>query len=487
VFVSLAVLASGAAVIAPTGAAPAGQGRPNIMLILFDDAREDGVMNNPEVLPKTKKWLQQGGTTFAEGYATTPLCCPERATLWSGRLPHNHQVVDNASGDNLDHDWIAPRYLRDAGYFTAIVGKFKTDWKFRYEPPHFDQYAVLQGGYVDVPFWVRDPGDPKHRTVRAPYSTDFVADKAVEYVKSFEADDDKPWFMQVSPHAPHNIVEATKKDCEMSHLYAWPARHDSVRVPAWAPTPAVTVEGNNKAEKLDKVSYVQRSTFPASCAEVTHTGHMKTLLAADEMVDRVMSTLEAAGELSDTLVIFTTDNGFSWGERGTTSKGLPYTESIKAPFLARWDGVFEPGSVDPRPAGGEDLLPTYLDAAGYAPPRLGYAFDGRSLLPGRQGRDVKYLEFGHVGRSRPATYEGHRSIPTWASLRTAGWQYLEYYEDDGRTVNWREYYELTSDPWMLDNLLADQTPANDPDVGALSGRLQRLASCQGTTGDNPCP
>ena len=137
---------------APDPALPAldHKAKPNILFILLDDARVEGVMNQPDVLPKTKRWLQQAGTTFDEGYATTSLCCPERASIWSGRLPHNHLVVDNYSGDNLDRDWISPRYLQDAGYHTALVGKFITNWMFRYEPPHFDDYAAFQGGYLTI-------------------------------------------------------------------------------------------------------------------------------------------------------------------------------------------------------------------------------------------------------------------------------------------------------------------------------------------------
>jgi arylsulfatase A-like enzyme len=467
--------------------APLPKGRPNLLFILLDDARQDGVWNVTDVLPKTKQWLEATGTTFTEGYATTSLCCPERATIWSGRLPHNHGVLDNHSGDNLDRDWITPRYLRDAGYHTALVGKFITDWHFRYEPPHFDDYAVFQGGYVNSSFWVKDPGQTKRRTEKAAYTTDYIADKAVEYINNYEALDDQPWFMQVAPHAPHNIVEAAKDRCDLDALYAWPARHDVTPIPPWQPTPAVTVEGNNKAEKADKVPYVRNYTFPTGCAEVTHTGHMKTLLAADEMVDKIMTALQDDGELDNTLVILTSDNGFSWGERGLTSKGLPYTEHVKVPFVVRWDGVFPAGAVDGRPVGGEDFLPTYLQAAGYTPPELHYPFDGRSFLPAEPGRSIKYLEFGPVGRRTPAGYEGHRSIPTWASLRTGDWQYIEYYEDDNQTVQFREYYELRADPWEISNLLADTDPANDPDVAALSAQLHGLWTCVGTSGGNPCP
>ena len=392
-----------------TFAAPAQDGRPNILLILLDDMREEGVMDVPEVLPKTKRWLQAEGTTFSEGFVTSSLCCPERATIWSGRVAHNHQVFDNYTGDNLDRDWIIPRYLRDAGYHTALVGKFITNWRFRYEPSHFDDYAAFQGGYVDARFMVKDPGDTKHRNERAAYSTDYIADKAVEYITAYQARDQR-WFMQVAPHAPHNLKEGTQGRCDLKALYTWPARHDKTPVPGWRPTPAVTVEGNNKAEKADKVPYVRQRTYPRECAEITHTGHMKTLLAADEMVDRIMGTLKDSGELDRTLVIFTSDNGYAWGERGMTSKGLSYREHVKVPFLVRWDGVFPAGSVDSRPVSGEDLLPTFLRAAGYTPPQLGYPLDGRSFLPGDAGREVKYLELGPVGRRSPKGYQGHRSI-----------------------------------------------------------------------------
>ena len=474
-----------------TGDPQADKRRPNILFVILDDLREEGVMNVPEVLPKTKQWLQAAGTTFTEAFTTTSLCCPERATVWSGRYAHNHGVFDNHLGDSLDRDWIVPRYLHDAGYTTSLVGKFITDWKFRYEPPHFDAYAAFQGGYTNAEFWVKDPGETSHREETAAYSTDWIGAKAAQFIDDFEADDDRPWFMQVSPHAPHDqeVDEgAAQGSCNLNALYSWPARHDNVPVPPWIPTPAVTVEAgpNSAAEKADKVPYLRDKKFSKACAAVLHEGHMRTLLAVDDMVDTVMRKLEAGGELADTLVVFTTDNGYSWGERGVPSKALPYTEHVKAPFLVRWDGVFPAGRVDDRLVGGEDLLPTYLDAAGYSPPELHYPLDGRSFLPGRAGKAVKLLEFGPVGRPSPSRYEGHRNIPTWAALRTAGWHYIEYYAADNTTVTWKEYYDLTTDPWELANLLVTD-PTRAPDVATLSAELGRRVSCAGTVGPNACP
>ena len=466
---------------------PAVKGRPNVLFFLLDDLRDEGIMDVAEVLPKTKQWLQAGGTTFTQAYTTTPLCCPERATIWSGRYGHNHGVFDNHLSATLDRNWIIPRYLHDAGYTTGLVGKYITGWHYNYEPPHFDAYSVFQGDYTDVPFWVKNPGDTTYQTEIAPYSTDFVRDKATGLIDAFEGDDDRPWFMQVAPHAPHDIKPegSTTSSCDVNALFTWPDRHDGIAVPAWNPTPAVTIEGN-PAEKTDKVPFLRDQRYSKECAAANHDGMLRTLLSADEMVDTVMEKLQANGELDNTLVIFTTDNGYSWGERGMTSKGLPYTEHVKAPFLVRWDGVFPAGGTDDRLVGGEDFLPTYLQAAQYSPPAVGYPLDGRSFLPGRPGKAVKLLEFGPLDRPSPTGYEGHHNIPTWASLRTAEWQYIEYLGTDNTTVVWQEYYDLTRDPWELDNLLVTD-PARVPDVSRLSADLRRYRTCAGTTGPTACP
>jgi arylsulfatase A-like enzyme len=474
---------------------PNGKGKPNILFILVDDARADGVMDQPLVLPKTKRWLAAGGTTFDQGYATTSLCCPERATIWSGRVEHNNLVTDNYSGDNLDHNWISPRYLQDAGYRTALVGKFITDWNYRYEPPHFDQYAAFQGGYVDQPFMVKDPGMTTHQLTgkSTGYTTDYVAQKATDYINGFARDNPgQPWFMQVAPHAPHNNMEAQKTPggCDLKTLYTWPSRYDNAPVPPWNPTPAVTVEGDSQFQnKQDKVPYVRNNSFPSACGAVTYEGQMRTLLAVDDMVDQLMTTLQDSGQLSNTLVIFTSDNGFSHGERGLTSKGMPYREHILLPTMVRWDGVFPAGTVDHRAIGGEDFLPTYLDAARYTPPEVHYALDGHSFLPGAPGRSEKYLEFGPVGRPTPPGYKGHRGIPTWASVRTNDYQYIEYYASDNTTVAFQEYYDLGSDPWELKNLVypASAAAANHIDLAGLSAHLRHLEHCAGTTGADACP
>lgn len=433
-------------------------GRPNVMVVLMDDMRagEDTMAAMPNVL----RWMRREGTEFPEGYVNTPLCCPERATIWSGRYMHNHGVIDNHSGAKLDTEWILPRYLREAGYTTALAGKFITDWNARNDPPQFDRWALFRGGYFDAYFNVDG------ESVRAPHSSEFVVDKGIEFLAAFEADDARPWYLHVAPHAPH---ESTTGTWDVPEPYA------SAPIPAWEPSPAVSED--TREAKADKPSWIRGREQPTEKSRTKHDGAMRTLLHFDAEFDRLMSALQANGELDDTLVIFTSDNGYSWGERGMTSKGVPYVESVKVPFMVRWPARFAAGAVDPRQVSGVDIMPTIFDAAGVHPTNLRYPLDGRSFLPERPGREELLLEWHY----------GHLGIPTWASLRTPQRQYIEWFEEDGSTVTFREYYDLAADPWQLQNLLADTDMANDPDVAALSAELAEARRCAGSAVPGGCP
>ena len=434
---------------------PAQKGRPNVLVIVMDDMRADQTL---EVMPKTQQWFADGGTTFTNGFANTPLCCPERATIFSGRYMHNHGVINNGEARKLDKTWTIPRYLRDGGYTTALVGKYLDGWSEHTAPPDFDRFAITGGGYVDEYFNVDMVGE------KAEYSTDFMRDTSIDFLGDFEATDDaRPWYLHVTPHAPHDTSEGT---------FDWAPRHNDTPIPPYVPTPAAL-----DTERDDQIDYIRHTKETVEESAFSHDGQLRTLLAADEMVDAIFRQLESTGELDNTLAIFTSDNGYSWGERGVTSKGLPYEESVKVPFLVRWPGVVPAGAVDSRPVGGVDLLPTLLEATQTVPPTLGYPLDGRSFLPGNPGREHILLEFSAE----------HRSIPPWASMRSRNWQYIEYYADDDATVVFREYYDLAADPWQLTNVLADADPGNDPDVNALSARLDLDRGCAGVSGSRACP
>ena len=424
--------------------------RPNVMIILTDDQRSDQTF---DVMPKTTEWLIKGGTTFPYGYVTTPLCCPSRSTLMSGRYMHNHTVYDNGQDEKLDKDWTLARYLQSAGYRTAMAGKYLVGYPRDSAPPNYDRYAVTTGSYRNVVFNVNGTS----RTV--PYSTDFIGQITGTFLDDFEADDNRPWFMYVTPQAPHSDFHPAD-------------RHVDAPVPAFVPSPAFDDDQDDLAPFLRD----RNRTMADTIAE--HDGQLRTLLSVDDMVDSIMKRLEANGELDNTLIIYSADNGYHWGEFGVRGKGLPFSESVKVPYVVRWPGHVTPGATDDRLVANVDFLPSILDAAKVTPPAVGYPFDGHSIFSD-YSRQESLTEF----------HAGYHGYPNWASIRTRDWFYAEYYGygSDDKAITFREYYDLASDPYQLTNLLKDGTAANDPDVPTLSARLARYRTCAGTTGAKACP
>jgi arylsulfatase A-like enzyme len=426
---------------------PPSSGRPNVVVINLDDMRADWT----PYLPKVRQWLVDGGTTFRNGYVSTPSCCPSRASLMSGRYVHNNgQFQQQTLGFNLN--LTVQRYLHDAGYLTGHAGKFLHWLDLSVEAPHFDRWTYFKGGYENV--YMNFDG-----TVRRSqgYSTTIVFDRAVEYVDDFERRDDaRPFYLHLAPVAPHapSIAEP---------------RYASATVPAHQPDPSYM-----EADRADKPPFVRSQNQTPAAALATRTAMVRTLYTVDDQVDRLMRHLQATGELANTLVIFTSDNGFLLGEHKATEKFLPYRKAVEVPLLLRWPGRVPAGAVDDRLVTHVDVLPTILAATGVTQTHA--TLDGRDLLSGHT-RQRALIEYWHDANNS-------RTIPTWASIRTAAYQYSEYYDiANPATVTFREYYNLQADPYQLVNLLADGVPANDPDTAPLSQALRAARQCAGTS----CP
>ena len=424
-------------------------GLPNVLVIVTDDQRDaDATM---PVMPKTQAWLGDGGTEFTNSFVATPNCCPTRGTLMSGRYSHNTGVKTQGDGDQLDQGTTMQAYLQDAGYFTATVGKFLNQWSLQVDPPNFDHWAVLAGDYYNRP-WNLDGT----YTVVPDYTTTFMGEKAVEYLGDFETiDDSRPWYMYIATIAPHSPFTAEPK-------------YENAPVPAWPGNPAVN------GPVWDKPPFM-RWRQPLTQAEIDarRIPQMRTLMSVDDMVDTVLTELAATGELDNTLVIYTSDNGNHWGEFRFVKKWLPYTASIEVPLFMRWPGHFGAGVEDDRMVVNVDVGTTILEAAGITPDPAS-PVDGRSLLkPWTRTRVLTEHWWDE--------YNAPASPSTWASIRTSTYQYVENYLDDGSTF--REYYNLVTDPWQLVNVLMDGNPGNDPNVGALSAQLAQDRACVGSA----CP
>ena len=447
VLVLVAVAVSGSSSI-PRAEAQASQ-RPNVLIVVTDDQRMDGTL---AVMPKTRSWLQKGGRTYTNAFTSSPICCPARGSIFSGRFVHNHGVLTIQDGHLLDQETTLQRYLHGAGYRTAIVGKFLNDWPLGQDPPFFDRWSVCspcsEGGYFGRDFDI----DGAVQTM-AGYSTDVMAGQAVDYLRSFEASDDQPWFLYIGTGAPHEPFTVE-------------AEHEDAFVPFWNGNPAVF-----ESDRSDKPPYVREKNGSLTTAKSVRTRQLRTLRSVDDLVDGVFRELGALGERRRTLVLFTSDNGFFWNEHKLgIGKRAPYQQSIRVPLLVRWTDHVGAGTSDPRLASLVDLAPTVLAATGISPDPS-TPIDGRSLLS-TTTRNRLLVEY-YLHPLAPA-------VPGWAATRTPTYQYTEYYADDRETVIFREYYDLAADPWELRNLLGDTQASNDPNVAELSAQLAADRACEGS-------
>ena len=430
------------------GAVSAAPGAPNIVFIVMDDLRVD---DWPAVMPKTWRLFGQEGTNFTNFFANTPLCCPQRASFLSGRYAHNHNVKINGDPNGVagfDQAATFNGYLQAAGYRTGMAGKLLHPWQpLTRNPIGWDRWAVTESQYWSGNFNVN--GVVKKL---AGYNTKVLGDEAVADVRAWEPSDAQPWALYLTPKAPHAP-------------YAAETKYAKTDVGTWSGNPAVAEA--NVTDKPPAVTW--RPVGSLADAQALRAKQLRTLLSVDDMIGRLFDELTALGEAQNTLAVFTSDNGYLWGEhRVYGEKRFPYTQSVKIPYLMRWPGHVAAGATDGRLLSGIDVLPTFLDATGVQP-NLVYPLDGRSIFaPG--GRSRVLLEY---------FLSPDLKVPSWSSTRTSTYQYVEWYSTTG-AVTFREYYDAATDPWQLTNLYKDGIAANDPPIAPLSAALAADRACAGS-------
>lgn len=420
--------------------------RPNILVIVTDDQRP--MTDALAVMPNVRSLFVDGGRDFPRSVVTTPLCCPSRSSILTGRYAHNTGVLTNGDEGQVlafDQDTTIEAYLKGAGYRTGIVGKFFNTWPLAMAPPFFDRWATLSGGYQDP---VMNVDGAVHHVEG--YSTSILGSQTVGILDDFDAtDDDAPWFLYVAPHAPHGP-------------YTPDEQYADATVPPWDPGPAFDERNID-----DKPPWVRWRTYSRSEADQLRAAQLRTLMSVDDMVGTVFDELERLGE-ADTLAVFMSDNGLLWGEHHIgDSKRFPYEGSVGVPLLIRWPGHVEAGTRDGRLAANIDVVPTIKEAVD-GPASDDLRPDGRSLLSPIPHRRL-LLEYWRSPDSP--------GVPSWRGLLRRGWLYVEWRDDDG-AITFREFYDLRRDPFELHNLLGDANTQNDPDVAGPSRSLARLSTCQ---------
>ena len=434
-----AALLGPALVVAPSGSskvasrAAAAETRPNVLIIVTDDQRARS--DTYEVMPRMRAWMKEGGTYFPNAVGTTPLCCPARASIFTGRYVHNHKVETLTDPADLDQTTTMQYQLGQAGYRTGIVGKYLNGW--RDDPPHFDTWSTLSHpAYVNPRMNIKG----EERVVQG-YQTNILRRRALAFLDYSEEMDQTPWLLYLTPFAPHAPAVPDKK-------YA------RAPVPPWIETPATTEE-----DVTDKHPYVQSSTtYTLRAARSGRTRMLRTLMTVDEMIGAVRKRLTSLGE-KNTLVFFLTDNGYLWFEHNLSAKRHPYDGSVQIPFFVSWPGHVPPGIRDDRLVANIDIAPTVYEATGVTP---SYEMDGRSLFSG-ESRDEILLEY----------FDDGRRVPSWSALWAHDWEYIEF--QDG----FKEFY-APDDTWQLNNVLSTTTSLDDPpDLALIARRLADARTCSG--------
>lgn len=463
-----ALALAAAACAAPAEARNAG-GRPNVLILETDDQ----TMESMRVMPNVQRLLGAKGVTFDNSFVSYSLCCPSRSTLLTGQYAHNHGVFSNGPPTGgyykLDGSNTLAVWLRDAGYHTMHLGKYLNGYGTRNKteiPPGFDEWygSVDPSTYSYYGFTLNEngklvtyPSDPAH------YQTDVYAKKASALIAR-RAPSKRPFFLWTAFLAPHAGGPVDESDDPKGLGTPDPApRHKD----AFASEPLPKPPSYNEADVSDKPIRVRNRPLITPTREAAirenYQQRLETLLAVDEGVARILKTLRRTGELNDTLIVFTSDNGFFHGEhRIQIGKILPYEPSIRVPLIMRVPRGPRGLRLE-QPVSNQDLAATILDATGARP---GRTQDGHSLLPLMRspeiqlGRDL--LIEGLLGGSPAISFAGVRSLNFF---------YAEYSNGE------REMYDLVRDPYEL------QSVANDPAYAAmrtsLAARLARLRTCAG--------
>jgi N-acetylglucosamine-6-sulfatase len=434
--------------------------QPNIFFYNLDDLRDalPGGVDPLQFMPKTRQWMATG-TRFTNNFVVEPSCCPSRSSLMTGRFPHNNGVRLQSQGPSFDAAHSMACYLRSAGYSTYEAGKFLVSWPRTQTPPCFDHSTVMWGGYNDV--GMRTDGAWK---IMPGYTTNVLGVRGREYVTS-ALGLSKPFLLYETPQAPH-WIEIHNADGTTSRL--------AVPETKYASTNVGTCSGVRETDRTDKPPYIRNSTFSEASAQKMCQSQLRAIMTADDQFGATMQLLSDRGVLDNTLVIFSSDNGYMWGEHNRTEKFVAYEPSLKVPLWVRWPGHFAASVNATRMTSYLDLLPTMLEAAGFTVPAGAPPLEGESLLhpSTRTSSFAEYYQDAANGSS----------IPTWKMVRTRTVKYIQTYAADG-SVSFREYYNLVNDPAENVNLLGDASTANDPpatEVTTLRNLLTAYATCTGT-------
>ncbi|XP_029025052.1 glucosamine (N-acetyl)-6-sulfatase (Sanfilippo disease IIID), b [Betta splendens] len=470
----------------------------NIVLIVADD--QDVVLGGMTPMKNTKALIGDAGATFVNAFTVTPLCCPSRSSVLTGRYPHNHAVRNNSlSGNCSSRLWqtgpeaeALPVYLSKRGYQTFFAGKYLNQYGAKdaggagHVPPGWDQWVALVGNsqYYNYTLSVNGKEEEHGGSYEQDYLTDLITNRSLRFLD--QRSPQHPFFLMLCPPAPHSPWAAAPQ--YRSHF-------SNVKAPR---------DGSFDKPAKDKHWLLRRAANPMSNSSVSFLDdafrkRWRTLLSVDDMVAALVRKLDSLQALNDTYVFYTSDNGYHTGQFSLPiDKRQLYEFDIRVPLMVRGPGI-EPKQTLQAPVLNIDLAPTILDVSGLNLSSVNV--DGQSFLSQmapslRNGTTRPFFLVEYTGEGNPKADPACPQVGpglsqcfpdcvcedafnnTYACVRTldgaANLQYCEFAD----TESFVEVYNMTADPHQLENILKKVDPSV---LQTMNQRLIKLQSCVGNS------
>jgi arylsulfatase A-like enzyme len=475
--------------------------QPNIIYIMSDDhaahaiSAYNGIYKDVAPTPNIDR-LAAEGAIFMNTFCTNSICGPSRAAILTGKYSHRNGFYKNEGGVQFDGSQSTfPKYLKEAGYTTAMVGK----WHLGSEPTGFDyyKYHILSGGQGT--YWNPTYNENGTEVSETGYATNFAGDFALDWLEN-KRDKSKPFCLLYQFKAPHrpwkpdSIYMELFDGIEMPYPETFNDDYSGRELTAgntmmtienhltrkdlkMTPPPGLSAQELHQWERTgDKGEYVSPSDTLSGMAlkRWKYQKYIKDYLACvrsvDDNVGRLLDYLDESGLAENTIVVYTADQGFYLGDHGWYDKRFMYEESLRMPFLIRYPGRIDPGQKMEQLTLNIDFGPTLLDMAGV---KVAVDMQGESFAPMLRGEDQKAW--------RDAVYYHYYEYPKWHQvqphygIRTGQYKLIHFYYD----IDVWELYDLTEDPNELSNLY--DLPENE---ALIEGLKEKLLQLQEQYGDN---
>ncbi|NLF18636.1 MAG: sulfatase [Lentisphaerae bacterium] len=464
--------------------------RPNIVFIMSDDHAAHAIGCYGSRINRTPHLdrIAAEGLRFDRCFCTNSICTPSRATILTGTYNHVNGVTTLTTPmDNRLQTY--PKLLQAAGYQTAIFGKWHLGSGPRHCPTGFDDWAVLpgQGRYHNPQFVFKGPEGGETRTVTG-YATDLITDFSLDWLR--RRDPARPFCLMIHHKAPHRPWYPDEKHARLfldEDIPEPETLQDDYRGRAAAAAAAKMRVGPDMTPtdlKCEVASELPEAELRRWAYQRYIKDYLRVIASVDDNVGRVLDTLDRAGLSRNTVVIYTSDQGFFLGDHGWFDKRFMYEESLRMPCMLRYPAMVAPGRVSTDMVLNTDFAPLFLDLAGVTAPEPMQGVSLRPLLEDRTPPDWRQAMYYRYWMHR----DGSHNVYAHYGIRTHRYKLIYYYADplgqpgaagEACPPEW-ELFDLENDPLEMCNRYHD--PAHADTVAALTRELARL---QAAVGDAP--